>query len=110
MSACGVLRILEGNLLAFWCEGCKTMHAVNTGWAFNGNYDHPTFTPSILIRGGHFAQPNKPCWCTYNVEHPDKPTKFECILCHSFVTDGMIQFLSDCSHHLAGQTILLKPF
>jgi hypothetical protein len=26
-------------------------------------------------------------------------------VCHSFVTDGRIQFLSDCTHELAGQTV-----
>lgn len=26
-------------------------------------------------------------------------------VCHSFVTDGRIQFLSDCTHSLAGQTV-----
>ncbi len=26
-------------------------------------------------------------------------------ICHSFVTDGRIQFLSDCTHPLAGQTV-----
>lgn len=25
--------------------------------------------------------------------------------CHSFITDGKIQYLSDCFHELAGQTV-----
>jgi len=29
-------------------------------------------------------------------------------ICHSFITDGKIQFLSDCTHHLAGQTVDLN--
>jgi hypothetical protein len=29
--------------------------------------------------------------------------------CHSFITDGKIEFLSDCTHSLAGQTVELKP-
>ncbi len=28
-------------------------------------------------------------------------------LCHSFVRDGRIEFLGDCTHKLAGQTIEL---
>jgi hypothetical protein len=28
-------------------------------------------------------------------------------VCHSFVTDGKIQFLGDCTHALAGQTVEL---
>lgn len=42
MSARGVLRIVEGGLLAFWCDGCKTSHAVNSRWKFNGDYERPT--------------------------------------------------------------------
>jgi hypothetical protein len=26
-------------------------------------------------------------------------------ICHSFITDGRIQFLGDCTHRLAGQTV-----
>lgn len=47
----------------------------------------PTFRPSVLVNGG---RPNK-----------TMPT------CHSFVTDGMIKFLNDCTHDLAGQTVAL---
>ena len=31
-------------------------------------------------------------------------------VCHSFVTDGNIQFLSDCTHSLAGQTVPLEAW
>jgi hypothetical protein len=30
---------------------------------------------------------------------------FKCGVCHSHVTDGKIQYLSDCTHELTGQTI-----
>ena len=33
------------------------------------------------------------------------PNGWTCKRCHSFVTDGRIQFLSDCTHALAGQTV-----
>lgn len=42
--------------------------------------DKPTFTPSLLI------------------QNPAKQ-------CHSWVTDGKIQFLNDCAHALAGKTV-----
>ena len=32
------------------------------------------------------------------------------IICHSFITDGKIQYLNDCTHKLAGQTIELPEF
>lgn len=112
MSARGVLRVIEGGSFGFWCPGCKQMHVVNSGWEFNGNYERPTFRPSILVTGGHYLSnyvPGKPCWCTYNDEHPDDPYKFHCERCHSYVTDGRIEFLKDSSHDLAGQTVELEP-
>lgn len=30
--------------------------------------------------------------------------------CHSFVTDGFIQFLADCKHAMAGQTVPLPAW
>jgi len=75
---------------AIRCPGCKTAHIFNCdtwGWKFNGNYDKPTFTPSMLV--------NK----------QDPKTR-----CHSFVKDGNIQFLQDCFHELKGQNIPLEVF
>ena len=45
------------------------------------------------------------CWCSFNKEHPEDPSSFKCKRCHSYVKDGQIQFLNDCSHVLAGQTV-----
>jgi hypothetical protein len=110
----GKLRILEDGLIAFYCNGCKEYHGIRLEgnktpiWSFNGDYEKPTFTPSILIRSGHYLLENKgACWCTYNKEHSDNPAPFKCSVCHSFVTDGKIQYLNDCTHELAGQTIEL---
>lgn len=103
-----------GNTVSFKCPGCKLFHSVNvgtdgTGWTFNGDLNKPTFNPSILAKTGHFASHHPAgaqCWCDYNREHPEDYTPgFECSICHSFVTDGKIQFLSDCTHELAGQTV-----
>lgn len=113
MSGRGVLRIIEGGLLGFWCPGCKEMHCVNSGWTFDGNYDAPTFSPSILVASGHYSSSFKAggnCWCTYNAEHPDDPVSFRCQRCHSFVKGGNIEFLSDCTHELVSKTIALLPF
>jgi hypothetical protein len=30
-------------------------------------------------------------------------------ICHCFIRDGQIQFLLDCTHALAGQTVPLPP-
>lgn len=112
------LRAGEGGALTFWCPGCKDYHTVRHGtgpgprWGWNGNADAPTFTPSVLVRSGHNVPGCDPefCWCTYNAEHPDDPAPFACGICHSFVTDGQIQFLSDSTHELAGQTVPIPDF
>lgn len=76
----------------FDCPGCQSGHHVavkphkaanGASWDFNGNLDSPTFQPSILAT-----------W--------DRTNKSS-IVCHSFVVDGKIRFLSDCTHSLAGQ-------
>lgn len=76
----------------FHCPGCDSTHIVQTGsdqsprWGYNGNPASPTFTPSILVS-----------W----FQGEERLKK----VCHSFVTDGKIQFLGDCTHKLAGQTV-----
>ena len=60
----------------------------------------------MLVTSGHYLPNHKgACWCTYNAEHPDAPAPFTCHVCHSFVTDGRIRFLGDCTHALKGQTV-----
>lgn len=53
-------------------------------WGFNGSLDRPTFTPSVYV-----SIPR-----AYNQE-----------ICHSFVRDGKIEYLTDSTHHLAGSTV-----
>jgi hypothetical protein len=77
----------RGTVYIFYCEGCKTHHYADKRWSFNGDFEKPTFSPSILVEIGHYPKPND--------------------ICHSFVKDGKIQYLSDCTHHLAGQTVEL---
>ncbi len=91
-----VLKKIEGPLheseVMFFCPGCQSGHVVWVNnknhlgaiWKFNGDFDRPTFEPSILIQSA--------------------------IRCHSFVKDGKIQFLSDCTHELAGKTVALQDF
>ncbi len=80
-------------------------------WGYNGNPEAPTFTPSVLVRGGHYGPGHDDghCWCNYEARTGQKPD-FKCKQCHSFVTEGQIQFLSDCSHELAGQTVPLPEY
>lgn len=71
----------------FYCPGCKKGHTINNTWDFDGNYEAPTFSPSVLTYGSPWEERR----------------------CHSFVRSGHIEFLSDCTHELAGQTVALPP-
>lgn len=104
MGAQGVLRTLEGGHIAFECPGCDDWHVLRVrptdrspSWDFNGNYDAPTFAPSVLV-----TYPANP-----DAEEDFKEWRTE-RRCHSFVRDGKIEFLGDCTHDLKGQTVPLK--
>lgn len=105
--------------VGFICPGCGRVHVCPTPdyhaegahciWEFNNDFNSPTFTPSLLWRSGHFARPVTPehPYCCHNPSPGIEPRPELCYQCHSFVTNGMIQFLSDCSHILANQTVPL---
>lgn len=82
-----------GKLYVFHCPGCGYAHPFEvdapggTGWTWNGSFDVCTFRPSLLV--------NK-----------DSPAA----RCHSYVTDGRIEFLADCFHKLAGKTVKLPDW
>ncbi len=116
------LRSLQGERVAFMCPGCNELHQVtvrkdgqNVGpaWGYNGNPDAPTFTPSVLVRGARLDLSDEEVdrvLAEYKLPEDrervlaDKRISY---VCHSFVTDGQIQFLGDCTHALAGQTVSL---
>lgn len=82
-----------------FCPGCRQYHAIYTEerndcgaqWSFNGDVDHPTFSPSLKVT-----------W-TYGEQHEQH-------CCHSFIRDGNIEFLGDCTHELAGQIVPLPEW
>ena len=97
MGALGLkLRTAEGGYVVFFCPGCDGGHVLRIGdgphprWTFDGNAERPTFSPSVLVTYGG-ADAGK----------DDAPPA----VCHSFVRDGRIEFLSDCTHALSGQTV-----
>lgn len=74
-----------------FCPACQQAHVFTTQappalghdvWTFNGDAERPTFSPSMLTMG------------------PRGETR-----CHSFVTDGRIQFCTDSPHAMSGQTV-----
>lgn len=112
------LRRGEGCRLSFYCPGCKSSHTIAVGqggWGWNGDADRPTFTPSVLVTGRDFSPKGRAdyeAWYAAGCPKSDAPLAFESVAtsCHSFVTDGRIQFFSDCTHGLAGQTVDLPDF
>lgn len=112
MAARGVLRIAEGGRLLFHCPGCKEMHQVQVGegsgprWGFNGDYDRPTFTPSVLVGGHKVIRDDQGKWTgEWERDASGNPVPS---VCHSFVRDGRIEFLGDCTHALASQAVPLE--
>lgn len=80
----------------FWCDGCSTNHRFvtklptgETGdtWTFSGSLEKPTFSPSLIC----------------NRSRPDPARGVH--LCHLYLRDGMVQYLTDCTHELAGATV-----
>lgn len=111
------LRSIEGDRLGFWCPGCEQLHVINHGpggWTWNASTERPTFTPSVLVRSGHYIHGETPgnCYCDFAQREPEaaKGCTWKCVRCHSYVTDGQIQFLGDSTHELAGQTVPLPDF
>lgn len=72
----------DADRLVWWCPGCDEVHTAPLDrWTWNGSLDAPTLSPSVL--------------------YPEAKR------CHCFVREGRIQFLSDCKHPLAGQTVAM---
>jgi len=90
-----VLRKEGPGIFSFYCPGCKFRHVIYTEgshskleWKWNGSMDKPTFTPSLLVHG----------------PMGDPPVEMRC---HSFIRDGALRFLSDCTHEWAGLNTLM---
>ena len=91
----------------FNCPGCKQPHTVSVGgyhsnWNFNNNLATPTLEPSVLVRGTKDITDEEHSRIMAGEKITPVPT-----VCHSFVRNGQIEFLADCTHELAGQTVPL---
>ncbi len=102
--------------MSFHCPGCDEIHTVHVGqgsgprWGYNGNPERPTFTPSILTRFTKITENGEQQYRDYiDGKIPAQTLDHIDMVCHSFVTDGRIQFLGDCTHVLAGKTVDLPP-
>lgn len=87
----------EDGTLIWWCPGCDGAHGVPVrgegAWGWNGSRDKPTLTPSVHV-----------------LPHDSTPPFTPQPRCHTFIVDGNIQFLGDCEHPLAGQTVQIPEW
>lgn len=90
----------KGQVVAYLldCPGCGLSHAPyarphkspnGASWEFNGDLEHPTFSPSVLVK----------------VENPYTGKQ---LVCHFFINNGFQHFLSDCTHSLKNQTVEME--
>lgn len=106
------LNIMNSGFVAFYCQGCGFAHILNVSdsndgplWDFDGNNESPTFSPSVLVKHTHPKghTNTNPAPADYNGEMVTD-------ICHSFVKEGRIEYLNDCTHELAGKTLDMVDF
>lgn len=110
-----ILAEVSPGYVAFGCPGCMETHVIpvstdhhpGRSWGWNGDALKPTFTPSIHVKG---LQTEREGWewtgeWVRGADGQPLPQS-----CHSFVREGQIQFLGDCSHNLAGQTVDIPAY
>lgn len=71
--------------ITFTCPGCKQEHFISfqdasVVWTWNHSLDKPTCTPSVRVSSDFYV-------------------------CHFMLTNGQLNFCSDCTHDLRGQTV-----
>lgn len=94
MSNEDVVKEYDSTTLVFMCPACKQPHVIfhdreeGPKWTWNGDKKKPTFSPSLVVRRPYGDN--------------------DASICHSFIRDGKIEFLGDCTHGSAGQTMELK--
>lgn len=98
------LRKIEGGY-SHWCPGCKEMHAIPDSWAFNGDHENPTFTPSVKITGKLRVLINGEWTGEWVRDAAGKPIDY---CCHYNLTAGKLQFHGDCTHALSGASMTMS--
>lgn len=103
-------RYAEGDRISFWCPGCNRVHTIHIGSGGWG-WDETTLTvtPSIKVTSFRWEPPVTPenldewkraSWEQHKVD----------LVCHSFIRNGIWEFLGDSTHALAGQHVALPEW
>jgi hypothetical protein len=90
-----VVDVMPDDTVVFHCPACDTLHCIwppgkpnpltGAAWRWNMDSVHPTFSPSVHVQPSD-SQPR----------------------CHFFVVNGKMEFLADCTHSLANQTVPMR--
>lgn len=84
-------KVPVGKALWVWCPACDgakrlPIEGSRPSWEWNGNLEKPTLTPSIL-----------------QIETQTAPR------CHSYLTEGVWNYLSDCTHDMPDRQVPMVP-
>lgn len=90
-----------------WCLGCDEAHGLPSSWAFNGNLEKPTFTPSFKISGKKLVWNEETKEREWVMDAEGKAVDF---VCHFILTDGILNYCGDCTHSLSGKSVPLSDF
>jgi len=69
-------------------------------WSWNGDTEKPTLKPSILTNGKRQMTDEE-----YQRAMKGEKIELDDMRCHTWINDGKVQFLNDCTHEFAGQTL-----
>lgn len=72
-------------------------------WSWNGDTERPTLKPSILSKGQRELTAEEVARL-----HAGEELNLPPAVCHTWVTDGVAQYLADCTHEFAGQSLPLN--
>lgn len=102
----------------FHCPGCSYTHQIRIAphpafpsptWDWNGSVEAPTFTPSVLVTSAQYpangSKADQDEYDSFRSAGAMLSSRFRTV-CHSFVAEGVIDFLGDCTHALRGKHAL----
>lgn len=119
----------------FYCPACEGIHKVYTHqapfkkdktgkliegrevpiWTFNGNFERPTFRPSVKVTFEHLSEAGQIRQHEFHKKHNRYPTNvelpFDTIdICHLILTDGILNYCNDCTHAFKNKKVELPDF
>lgn len=97
----------EKDNISFYCPACKQNHMINSGW--NIDIENKTVSPSVLVKfinsSDEWGKDENGDYIFIEIDGVKRTKGYKNTICHSFIRNGKIQYLNDCTHELAGKTI-----